>query len=171
MKFHFVLIYICVIVGFSFSQNDNLQLGKSNTQTSAAVYDMSDPTGVNMEVSLWGFIRFPGRYRLPLKTTFMDLISYAGGPLEDSNLEEIRIVRNAIDTVGKKGQIIKLNYNDVMWEDRVKVDSKRNPVLQPNDVIIIMQEKRYTFREDMLFILPLVGTIISIITFIITLKK
>ncbi len=160
-----------VIAGISFSQDENLQLGRSNTLPTAAVYDLSDPTGVNMEVSLWGFVRFPGRYRVPIKTAFMDLMSYAGGPLENSNLEEIRIVRNATDTTSKRGQIIKLNYNDIMWEDKVKVDSKRNPILQPNDVIIIMEEKRYTFREDLYFILPIVGTIITIATFIITLKK
>jgi hypothetical protein len=158
-------------VALTYSQDGNLQLGKSNTQPSAAVYDLSDPTGVNMEVSLWGFVRFPGRYKLPVTTTFMDLMSYAGGPLENSNLEEIRIVSGATDTSVKNKRITKLNYNDVMWEDKVKVDSKRNPVLLPNDVIIVMEERRYTFRDNLMYVLPIISAVISIITFIITLKK
>jgi len=154
-----------------YSQDGNLQLGKSNTLPSAAVYDLSDPTGVNMEVNLWGFVRFPGRYKVPVTTTFMDLMSYSGGPLENSNLEEIRIIRGSIDSAAKKREIIKLNYNDIMWEDKVRNDAKRNPVLQPNDVIIVMEEKRYTFRDDIMYIIPIVGTLITILTFIITLKK
>ena len=163
-----------VLLGFvltTYSQDGNLQLGKSNTLPSAAVYDLSDPTGVNMEVNFWGFVRFPGRYKVPVTTTFMDLMSYAGGPLENSNLEEIRIVRGSIDSAAKKREIIKLNYNDVMWEDKVHMDSKRNPVLQPNDVVIVMEENRSTFKEDLSFILPIIGTLITIVTFIITLKK
>ena len=171
MKSLRILFLFLGFVLTAYSQDGNLQLGKSNMAPTAAVYDLSDPTGINMEVNLWGFVRFPGRYKIPVSTTFMDLMSYAGGPLENSNLEEIRIVRGSIDSAAKNREIIKLNYNDVMWEDKVRTDSRRNPILQPNDVVIVMEEKRSTFKEDLSFILPIVGTLISIMTFIITLKK
>lgn len=152
-------------------QDDNLQLGKSNTLPGAAVYDLSDPTGVNIEVSLWGFIRFPGRYKVPIKTTFMDLMSYSGGPLETSNLREIRIVRGVTDTAtAKNGVVMKLNYNDLLWEDKVRTDPKRNPLLQPGDVVVVMEQKRYGFRDDLMIIIPIISVLISLMTLLVTLK-
>jgi hypothetical protein len=101
----------------------------------------------------------------------MDLMSYSGGPMESSNLEEIRIIRGALDSTGKQGQVIKLNYNDMMWEDRVHSDTKRNPVMQAGDVVVVMQEIRYKFRDDLQLIIPIISTVLTVVTFIITLRK
>lgn len=155
---------------FSQDGDDDLILGKSTKLGSAALYDLSDPTGVNIEVSLWGFVRYPGRYRIPIKTTFLDVMSYAGGPLEDSNLEDIRILRNSDNTNGKP-EIIKLNYDDFLWEENVSSKPKQNPVLQPGDIILVLEQKRYTFRDNISFILPIVTSVVSIATLIITLTS
>ncbi len=171
VKLFLAIIVLITWIDFSYSQDDdNLILGKSNKQTTAAVYDLSDPTGINVEVNLWGFVRYPGRYRLPVNSTFLDLMSYAGGPLENTNLEDIRIVRQGIDT-GKKPQIIKLNYDDLLWEEQVKSGNRINPVLQPGDIILVLEQKRYNFRENLSFFLPIVYGIISVVTLIVTLRK
>lgn len=155
----------------AFSQDDDdLILGKSTKLGSAALYDLSDPTGVNIEVNLWGFVRYPGKYRIPLKTTFLDVMSYAGGPLQDSNLEEIRILRNS-DNINGKAEVIKLNYDDLLWGENISSKPKNNPVLQPGDVILVLEHKRFTFRDNVSFILPIVTSIVTIATLIITLTK
>lgn len=171
MKFILLLFILVTALSSVFAQDDDgLILGKTSKQSSAAVYDISDPTGVNIEVNLWGFVRFPGRYIVPVKTTFMDLITYAGGPTETSDLKQIRIIRNAT-TPGEKPKLIKLDYNDLLWEDNVKTVSMVNPELLSGDVILILEEKRYSFREDLGIILPIVTTVITITAFIITLTN
>jgi protein involved in polysaccharide export with SLBB domain len=171
MKFIFSLIIFLVITGISYSQIDSsLILGLSQKNNSAALFDLSDPNGVNMEVNLWGYVRYPGRYRVPINTTFMDLISYSGGPTDESNLEEIRIIRGANEQTSKP-KVIKLNYDDILWGDQVSTQPKMDPVLMPDDVIVILKEKRYTFRDNLSFYLPIFTSLISVATFIITLQK
>jgi hypothetical protein len=155
----------------SYAQDDDLIVGKKNTTPTAATYDLSDPMGINIEVNVWGFVKFPGRYKVPHTTTFLDIISYAGGPSEDSNLEDIRIFRTGNDSLLSKNEVIKLNYNDLLWGEKIKSSKKMNPVLKPGDIIIILKEKRYTLREDISFYLPIITSLITIATFIITISK
>ncbi len=169
MKFIVSLLFFFLISGISFSQIDsNLILGLSQKNSAVSVFDLSDPTGVNMEVNLWGFVRYPGRYRVPVNTTFMDLITFSGGPIEESNLKEIRLIRGAIDQTSKP-KVIKLNYDDILWGEDLSIKPKMNPVLLPGDVVVVLKEKRYTFRDDLTIYIPILTSIISITTFILTL--
>jgi len=155
----------------AFPQDEGLIIGKNSMFNTAAVYDLSDPTGLNIEVSLWGFAKYPGRYKVPFNTTFLDLISFAGGPVEESNLEDIRILRTGNDSLLNKNAVIKLNYNDLLWSENLNSSNKMNPVLKSGDIIIIKQESRYTLREDIAFYLPIFTSLISIATLIITLSS
>ncbi len=154
----------------AFAQNE-LLMGKNNMYSTAAYYDLGDPTGVNIEVNLWGFVRIPGRYKVPYNTTFMDLMSYAGGPVEDSDLEDIRIYRKGGDSTATKNEIIKLNYNDLLWSDEVSSALQKNPVLRSNDVVVVPEQKRYTLRENVGFFLSIFTGLISIITLVVTLTR
>ncbi|MCC6865849.1 MAG: SLBB domain-containing protein [Ignavibacteria bacterium] len=170
MKLISLLSVILIMSGISYSQIDSsLILGLTNKNSTASVFDLSDPNGVNMEVNLWGYIRYPGRYIVPVNTTFIDLISFSGGPTDESNLEEIRIIRKTGS--GEKPSLIKLNYDDILWSDKLSTSQKMNPVLLPGDVIVVMKEKRYTFRDDLSIYLPILTTLVSITTFIITLAR
>jgi hypothetical protein len=164
-------LFLILSIQAIYSQDDDLILGKSTKNVMASVYDLSDPTGVNIEVSLWGFLRNPGRYIVPYNSTLLDLISFSGGPLENSNLKEIRILRPGNDSLKTKNKIIKINYDDYLWNDEIKQVNLNNPVLQSGDVVIVMQEERYSFREDISFIFPIISSIITLATFIITLSK
>lgn len=174
MKYLLLTAVTILVLGInpSFSQDDDddLIFGKTTKLNSAALYDLSDPTGVNIEVNLWGFVRYPGKYRVPLNTTFMDVMSYAGGPVENTNLEDIRILRNS-DNVNGKPEVIKLNYNDFLWDEKISTAVKLNPVLKPGDVILVLEEKRYSLRDNIGFILPIVTTVVAITTLIITLRN
>ena len=175
MKFIAGLLFaVAVILGFSATSNaqidSSLILGLSQKNAAVSLFDLSDPTGINMEVNLWGFVRYPGRYRLPINTTFLDLLSFSGGPLEESNLEDIRIMRNMNDPT-KKATVIKLNYEDLLWEDQVSTQTKPNPVLQPGDVILVLREKRYTFRDYLQIYVPIITSLVSIATLLITISR
>jgi NADH:ubiquinone oxidoreductase subunit F (NADH-binding) len=154
-----------------YSQDNEFLIGKNTFQTNAAYFDLSDPTGVNIEVSIWGFVKVPGRFKVPYKTTFQDLMSYAGGPTEDSNLEDIRVYSPASDTLVGKSHVARLNYNDLLWGEEILQNNKSNPVLKSGDIVLVMEEKRYTFREDLTYYLPIITTLMTFATFIITLTK
>ena len=171
MKYFAAALIVLISLKINFSQENNLQLGKPTTAPSAAVFDLSDPMGINMEVSLWGFVRYPGKYKVPVNTTIMDLLSYAGGPMEESDLKEIRILRGVTDTTVKAGKIMILNYNDLLWEDKIHMDRDRDPILRDGDFVVVMKDTKYSFRDNLLIVLPLISTVITIITFIITLRK
>lgn len=164
-----VLVMLLTAINVYISaQPEDVILGKTDKSVSAAVYDLSDPTGVNIEVNMWGFVRLPGRYRVPVNTTFLDLMSYSGGPLENSDLKEIRILRK--NSAGKS-EIIKLNYDDLLWEETIQSKIRSNPILLSGDIVVIKQERRFSFRENISFYLPIFGTFISIATFIVTITR
>lgn len=167
----FIALFVLLNVHSVFAQDDDdIIFGKTMKLNSASLFDLSDPNGVNIEVNMWGFVRNPGKYRVPINTTFLDVMSYAGGPMETSNLNEIRILRNS-DNVNGKPEVIKLNYNDLLWEDNVSTKVKMNPVLKPGDIILVPEERRYTLRDNISFILPIVTSVVTIATLIITLTK
>jgi len=169
MKYIFSIILLFLGFSIAYSQEDSsFTLGKSDKFNSGAVYDLSDPTGINIEVNLWGFVRLPGRYRVPAATSFMDLMSYAGGPLENSNMGDMRIIRTDDN---RKTKVITLNYDDLLWEDKVSSSERINPILVNGDVVVIPQKRRYTFRDNLSFFIPMISAILTIATFIITLRK
>ncbi len=168
MKYFLPVFIIVLGVTCSYSQDSSLILGKKDFQNAAAIFDLSDPTGVNIEVDLWGFVRLPGRYRIPINTTFMALMSFSGGPMENTKLEDMRIIRT--DSLGNTSVIV-LNYGDLLWEDRIKSQKRMNPVLQAGDIVIVPEERRYTFRDNLAFYLPVITSLLTIATFIITVTR
>lgn len=171
MKLILTLFLLIIVINSVRTQDKDIIVGKPLSTTTAAVYDLSNPEGVNIEVNLWGFVRYPGRYKVPYNTTFLDLISYSGGPGENSNLTEIRIVRNLTDSNKSKTEIIKLNYDDLLWGEKVKTSNKINPVLKSGDVILVLEEKRYTTRDNFALYIPIIASLITLATFIVTLTR
>ena len=80
-------------------------------------------------------------------------------------------MRPAKDSLNTKNTVIKINYNDLLWGENVKQEKMKNPVLQSGDIIIVMEENRYSLRENISFIVPIVASIITLATFIVTLSK
>ena len=50
-------------------------------QPQGGYFNYSDPEAVNVKVAVWGWVRYPGKYTVPVYTTVSDLLSFAGGPL------------------------------------------------------------------------------------------
>ena len=69
-------------------------IGSSTTGASpAAYYYISKPGEITMTINLWGFVKNPGRYEVPISTTLVDLVSFAGGPLANADMGSVRIAR------------------------------------------------------------------------------
>jgi len=56
-----------------------------------AVYDYSDPDGINIKVMIWGYVKYPGQYIIPSVSSVNGLLSLAGGPIQDDNVDDLKI--------------------------------------------------------------------------------
>lgn len=79
-------------------------------QTSPGYYRIVDQPGeLTKKINLWGFINRPGRYEVPLSTNLIQLITYAGGPREYAEMDNIKVYR-VLDN-GKR-KIVKVDLDD-----------------------------------------------------------
>ncbi len=133
-------------------------LGFRNPQQ-GGFYNYSDPEAVNIKVNVWGWLRYPGRYTVPSYTTVMDLISYAGGPTDGAEIEELRIYRTREDSTQ---QMIKFSYYDFLYESDLDVKLKRAPGLQAGDILLVPGEPRIHTRERVSMWTTILGALVSI---------
>ncbi len=166
-----ILLVINAIVLFelpSFAQDD-VQIGslKYQARQQTGFFDFSDPTGINIKVQIWGYVKFPGYYVIPARSSLNDFISLAGGPTEESRLEDIRILRTNLDSTTT---LLRCDYNDLMWNDDIKSNTKF-PRLFAGDMIIVPGEPRYFLRQDVSFYLSVTTVLATIATLIISITR
>jgi hypothetical protein len=126
-----ILACMCVVAGSAFAQIEtNLGISKSGA-SSAAYYFISKPGEITMSVNLWGYVRSPGRYEVPISTDLVQLISYAGGPLVDADLASVKISRvvRREDGIRTVEFMVNLRHLD-------KLDDKARG-LEPGDTIFV----------------------------------
>jgi len=169
---YFILFLIGVLI-FPvrlIAQQEEYQIGLNpNTlrQSVGAFYDYSDPTGINIKVSVWGYVKFPGRYVIPARTDIKDFISYAGGVSDDAFLDELRIYRVNADS---SQSLLLFNIEDLWWNENLKKDIDLSK-LRAGDVLIVPGRNRLYWENYFGIILSTLGFFISIATLIITATK
>ncbi len=161
-----VLIIVTLVVwaGIVFAQGQDVQLGRDNLQqlrnNPGALYDYSDPQSVNIKVAVWGFVKFPGRYIVPVNTKVSDLLSLAGGPVSEARVDEFRLVRTNSDS---SQSVINLNYNDFLYNTDV---SKINNTLtlKAGDILLATGgPPRMFFRDYFSIGISIVSLLLSVI--------
>lgn len=165
------IIFIILLMPFSILlyAQDDVQIGSNLNnyrQTQGGLFDYSDPSGINIKVQLWGYVKFPGYYIIPSYSNMSDLLSFAGGPLEDAILKDVRIYRKT----DEKSELFKYNFNDLLWEDSLKTEINF-PKLNAGDVVVVPGEPRYFLRQDISFYLSLTTALASIVALIISITK
>ena len=146
-KMFFVLMLPFLITLPALAQN--LQSGLAPTLPSASAasyYYIAKPGELTMQVNLWGFVKNPGRYEVPSSTDLIQLISFAGGPVQYAKLDEVKLTRMILnDTTGAKQEII-LNLEHL---DKLKQSSL---ALYPGDTIFIDHTGWLTLRDVFSFV-------------------
>lgn len=162
--------FLVSLPSISVSQIDRQKVGNDafyNQQ--GGFYNYGDKDKVNIDVNIWGFVKFPGKYLIPKGSTVQDLISFSGGPVMESKLEDIMLYRPKNDSLKiYKDELIKMNYDDLFWNENVSGKNRLNPVLNPGDVLILKGEPRYFARDNVSFILSISAVLISLGLLIIT---
>jgi hypothetical protein len=171
MRLVLIISFLVLSAGeISFSQQEDYQLGlnpKMYGQNQGAYYDYSDPDGLNIKVSVWGYVRFPGRYVVPLRTDLKDLLSYAGGVSDDSNLDDIRIYKILPDSTQ---QMLQFNYEDLWWNQNLKQDLVLYK-MEPGDVLVVPGRPRLYWENYLALSLSIVGILLSLTTLVVTANK
>jgi len=167
-----LLFTIFIISSISISgQVRDYKLGAKITEgeryTYGGFYDYSDPEAINIKISVWGFVKYPGRYTVPDYTTVVDLMSFVGGPTDDSNLDEIRIYRVDDDN---NEQMIPIDFNDLMWEDELDSKYRIVPSLEPSDILVVPGEPRMYFMDWFSIGLSIFSALISLTILVLTIQ-
>jgi hypothetical protein len=162
MKKLFLFSLLVLLCGNIKAQISGYELGSSlerryNQQT--GYFDLSDPESVNIKVSVWGFVKYPGKYMVPIYTTITDLLSYAGGPSNDAHLDDLRIYRVNED---QTQQLIKINYEDLMFESELNSKYKTVPTLETGDILVVPGSPRLYTREVVSIWVSILSALISL---------
>jgi len=168
-KISVLFVFLFLFTPHLFAQDDSYQLGSySNFRPQGGFYDYSDPKSVNFTVSVWGYVKFPGRYLVPISTSVADLLSYAGGPSTDAELEDLRIYRKDDSNNDK---LLKFSYNDLLWEDNIEFAKRFVPDLQANDILMVPGTQRYFFRDWLGIFLSFLSAASTLVILILNLTK
>ena len=129
-----LFIFLSTLILFSVS------VGRAQQTDQGAQYYvfLGSDKELQMNVQIWGQVLRPGMYSVPQTTDLVGLISFAGGPTEYANLNNIRIVRT-----NPNPRVLKVNLKAYMDTG----DSKRQPVLKPGDTVVIPGSLFYGFSR------------------------
>ncbi|HEX2867873.1 MAG TPA: SLBB domain-containing protein [Ignavibacteriales bacterium] len=163
MKHFLYLLFLGVILSTAVhAQEGNIKIGADLNQlrnTQGGFFDYSDPEAVNIKVSVWGFVRYPGRYLVPSYVNVRDLLSYAGGPTDEAHLDDLRLFRVNADS---SQSLIKFNYDDLLWGEKLTKDKEKIPNLTVGDVLLVPGAPRFYFRDYFSMGLSVFSALISL---------
>jgi hypothetical protein len=166
IKFLIILFSFTLV---SFAQED-LQIGKSMnpfSQYRGGQYDYSDVDAINIKVLVWGYVQFPGQYIIPSTSSVNDLLALAGGPVEDADVEDLRLFRINPDS---SQTMLKFDYNDLLWEEKLTKKIKI-PNLKAGDILLVPGSPRFFFKDYFGITLSIVSTLSSIAVLLITIFR
>jgi hypothetical protein len=168
MKTKLVLFPILFLfVASSFGQNTELGTGGFQTGRYGGFFDYSDPTTLNIKVAVWGYVKYPGRYLVPIYTTVSDILSFAGGPEDGAHLDDVRLYRPEGDNAE---EMINLDYSDLVYEENLK-KNRLNPNLKAGDTLILPGSPRYYFREWLGISLSILSAVVSLTILILNINR
>ncbi len=128
----FILMFISTVYGQESVRRQSKTTGRYTDSPSASRYILSTTSdALLMTVKVWGEVKKPGLYDIPIGTDLIELISSTGGPTANAKLSKVKII-HASD---------KNNESYVSTVDIKKFlntgDSQFIPGIKPNDTIIV----------------------------------
>lgn len=129
-------------------------------------YALSGQSGLMISVNLWGFVGKPGRYEVPSSTNLVQLISLAGGPIENAELDKVEIVRQAMQPDSTvKTEVIPVNLEDF------KTKGEQTPLLSPGDTIVVPGSTSESLRLLLAFLAPVFSLVTAVGTLILIMRR
>jgi hypothetical protein len=137
-----LILFFSLFSVHAFAQTSQSGLAPTLPSASAAsYYYIAKPGELTMQVNVWGFVKNPGRYEVASSTDLIQLISFAGGPVQYAKLDEVKLTRQILnDSTGAKQEFI-LNLEHL---DKLNQSSL---ALYPGDTIFIDHTAWLTIRD------------------------
>ena len=131
------------------------------TRTNTAFFFFAQPGDATIQISLWGSVRAPGIYEVPVGTNLDKLLTMAGGPppdIRESGTRREVIIRLFREQGAGRTMIYEASL------DRMLVETEAYPVLQDYDVLTLetIVHRGFGWR-DALSVIISVGTLILIV--------
>lgn len=133
--------------------------GELKTSPNVPLYKIVKGSEISISINLWGFVGGPGHYEVPGSTTLVDLLSFAGGPIPQARLTDVRII-HADTSYENRVQV----YN--IEEYRDKGDLSQNPYLVPGDTIIVSGRALDVFFQTVSIVTNIMVIVTALINFI-----
>jgi len=178
LKFRYLIEIIVIFAVNSlplYAQDDTRVTAEELKKTGINYFNYSDPGKINIEVTVLGGVKFPGRYLVPEGTNVIEILSLSGNVLQEETSDNIKLIRTTQQS-GKlsDNNIITLNFREIFKDEKLKSVNKPNPLLVHGDILVIpiTPEKTFwdIFKDVSLVITPLV-TVATLIISIISLSK
>lgn len=168
LKLQRIVFILFILPVLLFSQDIKIGSQENMYRQQGGFYDYSDPRYVNIMVNIWGYVRYPGKYYVPEQSKIIDLISYAGGPIPDAHLDDVRLYRTT--QVGGT-EFLKFNMEDLMFKKDFETNVQNLPQLKPGDIIVVPGEPRLYIRDYISIGATVTSTLVSILTFVLVVLK
>lgn len=162
------LIIFFSLVYISYGQDVKIGAQENLYRQQGGFYDYSDPRYVNIMVNIWGYVRYPGKYYVPEQSKIIDLISYAGGPIPDAHLDDVRLYRT--NQMGST-EFMKFNIEDLMFKSKNVTNVESLPQLKAGDIVVVPGEPRLYLRDYISITATVTSTLVSILTFVLVVLK
>ncbi len=150
-----ILMVIAAAASSSAQVSTETELSNSRqpSQSRPGYYYYAKPFEVTMTVNLWGEVPQQGVYVIPTTTDIVQLISFAGGPKERSNLDEVLVYRSTGKKDPKARQELTINLRDIL--------EGRSPTvpLAPGDMIVVKRLPNSLSWQDVLTIINTTATL------------
>lgn len=122
----FLMLFAALMLPLQLAAQD---LQVSPAQDRAAQFYLGERNAIHITVNVWGQVRLPGQYHIPSGTDLLTLVSAAGGPTENSRLDNVRIVRR----YNQREEIIEVDVRRYIKTGDVSLI----PELNPGDTILV----------------------------------
>jgi hypothetical protein len=155
------------VISTSYSQTDSALYGDALKKIGQNYFNFSNPSTENFEVYVWGGVKNPGIYLIPVGTDLIKLITLTGGAPDDRMYESFKLIRPKTRTGNMKtDSAFVFNYQDFFDSEKKGSFQKNNPELKAGDILIFPLRPEKDFwdtatRISSLLVLPLL-TMISI---------
>ncbi len=140
-----ILKIIALVFLYAVSMQAQMNVGSLMSATSDRVtttnYFFARPNDLTIIVNVVGFVQRPGRYEIASNIDLVNLISLAGGPMSDGDLNDVKITR-----IIKDGEKFRRKDIRVDCEDLTTVRAEEL-VLAPGDVVTIDRTSWSAFRD------------------------
>jgi len=139
------------------------RIGNFASQGGSFYNFISPGSGCELKVSVWGFVRNPGRYNIPCETNLLELMSFCGGPAPGAYLDKVKIMRKGgVDKVNAIEKVFEVDLSKYL-ELTTKSVVVPELLLWPGDLVIV--EGKESTPVDMILRMSQVAVAItSIIT-------